>query len=171
MSTPTSGGSERVPRNGKTAGSRDSSGAVPRGSRPTVAPIQFQSEPKVQAVSPPPRMSRSSNLTLIIAAGMLAAAGTVVAIRIVQMQKAGNAGERGLPATYAVTCRVCEVRFEMPAVEFSEALNNRTIRSANRVRCPKCGAEDAVFRTESGMAGQGELGPDGFPSQNPRLPK
>ncbi len=171
MATPTSGGPERIPRNGKSAGTRDSSGKVSRGSRPTVAPIQFQSEPKTQAVSSPPRMSRSSNLTLFIAAGLLATAGTVVALRIVQMQKAGNANERGQPAAYSVSCRVCMARFAMPSAEFNEALTIRTNRSGNRVKCPKCGAEDAVFRTESGMAGQAELGPDGFSTQNPRLAK
>src|SRR5262245_11926169 len=171
MPTSSSGGSGRNPKNGRPSGTRDSSGQLPRGSRPTVAPIQFQSEPKVQAEASPPRATRSSNLTLMVAAVLLAAAGTVVAVRIVQMQKTGAARGAGVPAEYAVACRVCQERFPMSAGDFDEALKYRTNRSANRVKCPKCGAEDAVFRTESGMAGQGELGPDGFSGRNPRLAK
>jgi DNA-directed RNA polymerase subunit RPC12/RpoP len=67
----------------------------------------------------------------------------------------------GLPPTYAMGCMSCEQRFEMPSAAYRRALAGRSDRYVNRIRCPQCGADSAAYRTDSGMDGLGEIGPDG----------
>lgn len=81
-----------------------------------------------------------------------------------------SSGSRaGLPSTYAMACRVCGERFDMDVLKYRERLAARKNRSANRIRCPKCNADDAAYRRESGMEGLGELNGEGSGPINPRI--
>lgn len=58
----------------------------------------------------------------------------------------------------------------MRVEEYRTALSGRTNKTANRIRCPKCSADDACYRLESGMKGLSELNADGVGQINPRRP-
>src|SRR5262245_3808965 len=96
------------------------SGRLPTGSgQPTVAPIRFKAESRSATGEVGARSGKRSNTTLVIAGVLLAVAASVVAIRIVQMQKTnGSAGGAGLPTLYAMACKACHARFDMPVDEF-----------------------------------------------------
>ena len=148
------------------------SGRLPVGSgQPTVVPIRFQAESRSASGEVAERSGKRSSATLVVAGALLAVAASVVAIRVVQMQKTRlPANGSGLPTAYAMACKACQARFEMPVDEYRELLQTRSNKNFSRVRCPKCGGDDAAYRTDSGMEGLGELGPDGVPVANPRQP-
>lgn len=142
------------------------------GTQPTVAPIQFQSAAGATGPQTPQELAprRRVNVTLMAAGVLLAIAASIVAIRMVQLQKTDRVPAADELGQYAMACMACSARFEMPISDYRSSLQTRANLSVNRIRCPRCGAESAAYRTESGMPGLGELGPDGLPIQSPRRP-
>gem|GEM_PF-4011803 len=92
------------------------------------------------------------------------ALSAVVAVTVMQLRHA----DQTKGDDYRVACMACGEEFTMPPQVFREGLRSRSDRSVNRIRCDRCGRADAVYRRDSGMAGLGELGPDGTPVSDPR---
>lgn len=122
------------------------------------------SPPDAVPPAPTPRLPR--HRLALIGGVLVVALAAILTTRVVQMRK--SAAGTDPPIEYAMACRVCKARFSMPASTYRTLLAARANKTFNRIPCPQCRAEDAAFRTESGMDGLGELGPEGVPIADPR---
>src|SRR5262249_26205439 len=144
-----------------SAGHRDLP-LTPSGALPRMSPIEFRAglSGRAQVSEGVATRGRPSVRPWLIAIVVI---GTgLISFRIVRSHNQTTAP--GDVDSYEIACRSCQARFQMPVREFRSALASRSNRNANRIRCPKCGTDDAAYRTQSGMDGQGELGPDGAPA-------
>lgn len=113
-----------------------------------------------------PRRRRLRRIALLLIA-LVSFATTWLVIRGAFRGPSVGLPANGLPATYAMACRICKARFDMPTADYQSLLVIRSDKSGNCVTCPKCGAANAAFRRDSGMAGLDEIHPDAAVS--PRL--
>ncbi len=138
----------------------------PGQARPTVTPIELtrarhSGDDAHRPAATVPR--RRPRLWLAALAGF-GALSAVAIVTMMQLRQSAQVNGDG----YRVACTSCGKEFTLPPQAFREGLRARSDRSVNRIRCAHCGRPDAVYRLDSGMAGLGELGPDGTPVSNPR---
>lgn len=165
MASSSGGTSGRLPgaSHSHRAGNPTSSGSP----SPTMRPVQLQPSTSTSEVPPAVPLTVSPRHRFALLGGMLAVAlAAIVTVRAVQSRQ-GPIGSQP-QIDYAMACRICKARFSMPAETYRTQLAGRSNKNFNRIRCPKCGADDAAFRTESGMDGLGELDSDGTAVVNPR---
>lgn len=103
---------------------------------------------------------------------MIAALGAVGLVAAMLVWPGSSAPMRpdvpGLPESYALACDSCSQRFEIPPAEYRRALLKRADTSSNRIRCPRCGAPGAAFRSDHGVPGLPAADPEA--ARNARWP-